>query len=46
MRTSVKRAASSFKKAVSKSFEPAPKVDGEKRVMVLVADGTEEIEVM
>ncbi|GAA6063868.1 hypothetical protein JCM10212_003604 [Sporobolomyces blumeae] len=45
-RTSVKRAASSFKKAVSKSFEPAPKVDGEKRVMVLVADGTEEIEVM
>lgn len=45
-RTSVKRAASSFKKAVSKSFEPAPKQVGEKRVMVLVADGTEEIEVM
>lgn len=45
-RTSVKRAASSFKKAVSKSFEPAPKAEGEKRVMVLVADGTEEIEVM
>lgn len=45
-RTSVKRAASSFKKAVSKSFEPAPKQAGEKRVMVLVADGTEEIEVM
>ncbi|GAA5932058.1 DJ-1/PfpI family protein [Sporobolomyces koalae] len=45
-RTSVKRAASSFKKAVSKSFEPAPKAEGEKRIMVLVADGTEEIEVM
>ncbi|GAA5837211.1 hypothetical protein JCM3766R1_002161 [Sporobolomyces carnicolor] len=45
-RTSVKRAASSFKKAVSRPFEPAPKVEGEKRVMVLVADGTEEIEVM
>ncbi|GAA5919702.1 hypothetical protein JCM1841_000754 [Sporobolomyces salmonicolor] len=45
-RTSVKRAASSFKKAASKAFEPMPKQRGEKRVLVLVADGTEEIEVM
>ncbi|GAA6000394.1 hypothetical protein JCM10207_007994 [Rhodosporidiobolus poonsookiae] len=43
--TSVKRVASAFKRA-QKAFEPAPKEEGEKRVLVLVADGSEEIEVM
>ncbi|SCV74240.1 BQ2448_6672 [Microbotryum intermedium] len=41
--TSVKRVASAVKKAV---FAPVAKQDGEKRVMILVADGSEEIEVM
>lgn len=45
-RTSVKRAASAVKKAATQAFAPIEKVDGEKRVLILVADGTEEIEVM
>ncbi|GAA6038952.1 hypothetical protein JCM8097_000591 [Rhodosporidiobolus ruineniae] len=44
--TSVKRVASTFAKRVNKTFEPIPKVEGEKRMMVLVADGSEEIETM
>lgn len=42
----LKRTASQWKKAAQKAFEPLPKEEGEKRVIVLVADGTEEIEVM
>lgn len=42
----LKRTASQWKKAAQKAFEPLPKEDGEKRVIVLVADGTEEIEVL
>ncbi|GAA5858460.1 hypothetical protein JCM8547_007316 [Rhodosporidiobolus lusitaniae] len=42
--TSVKRVASAFKRA-GKAFEPPPKEEGEKRVLILVADGSEEIEV-
>ncbi|BGP01254.1 hypothetical protein RTG_01234 [Rhodotorula toruloides ATCC 204091] len=41
----LKRTASQWKKAAQKAFEPLPKEEGEKRVIVLVADGTEEIEV-
>ncbi|KAM0755266.1 DJ-1 [Meredithblackwellia eburnea MCA 4105] len=45
--TSVKRAASAVKRAVEKvGFVPVEKADGEKRVLILVADGSEEIEVM
>ncbi|BGP30586.1 hypothetical protein JCM10296v2_002341 [Rhodotorula toruloides] len=42
----LKRTASQWKKAAQKAFEPLPKDEGEKRVIVLVADGTEEIEVI
>lgn len=46
-RTSVKRAASAVKRAVvSVGFVPVEKAPGEKRVLILVADGSEEIEVM
>lgn len=41
-RGSVRRAVNGFKKG----FVAVPKVEGEKRVLILVADGTEEIEVM
>lgn len=44
---SVRRAVSAVRKAVeSVGFVPADKVEGEKRVLILVADGSEEIEVM
>lgn len=45
-RTSVKRAASAVRKVATQAFAPLEKVEGEKRVLILVADGTEEIEVM
>lgn len=46
-RTSVKRAASAVKRAVEAAgFVPVEKVEGEKRVLILVADGSEEIEVV
>ncbi|BGP23280.1 DJ-1 family protein [Rhodotorula toruloides] len=41
----LKRTASQWKKAAQKAFDPLPKEEGEKRVIVLVADGAEEIEV-
>ncbi|GAA5998337.1 uncharacterized protein JCM10292_001131 [Rhodotorula paludigena] len=44
--TSVKRAASSFRRRAQKAFEPPAKSDGEKRVLLLVADGSEEIETL
>ncbi|GAA5866619.1 hypothetical protein JCM3774_004033 [Rhodotorula dairenensis] len=44
--TGLKRTASQWKRAAQKAFEPTPKAEGDKRVMVLVADGTEEIEVL
>ncbi|GAA5891321.1 hypothetical protein JCM6882_004656 [Rhodosporidiobolus microsporus] len=44
--TSVKRAASTFAKRAQKAFEPMPKEEGEKRMLVLVADGSEEIETL
>lgn len=43
----MRRAASAVRRAVeSVGFVPADKVEGEKRVLILVADGSEEIEVM
>ncbi|KAK4700772.1 hypothetical protein P7C70_g5472, partial [Phenoliferia sp. Uapishka_3] len=45
--TSIKRAASAVKRAVaSVGFVPTEKASGEKRILILVADGSEEIEVM
>ncbi|GAA5976597.1 hypothetical protein JCM10908_005560 [Rhodotorula pacifica] len=44
--TGLKRTASQWKRAAQKAFEPMPKAAGDKRVMVLVADGSEEIEVL
>jgi hypothetical protein len=43
---SVKRVASTFAKRAQKAFEPVPKEEGEKRILVLVADGSEEIETL
>lgn len=49
-KTSVKRAASALKKATASAFtfeyQPAAKGEGETRVLVLMADGTEEIELV
>ncbi|GAA5905677.1 uncharacterized protein JCM6883_005408 [Sporobolomyces salmoneus] len=38
--------AKTLKRAISKTFEPIAKEEGEKRVLVLVADGTEELSLM
>lgn len=45
-KTSVKRAASAMRKAAEKAFtfEPLAKEEGEKRVLILMADGSEEME--
>jgi hypothetical protein len=45
-KTSVKRAASAMRKAAEKAFtfEPVAKEEGEKRVLILMADGSEEME--
>lgn len=45
-RTSVKRAASAVRKAAASAFafEPLAKEEGEKRVLILMADGSEEME--
>ncbi|GAA5979515.1 hypothetical protein JCM11641_005419 [Rhodosporidiobolus odoratus] len=45
-RTTLSRAASSYAKKMNKAFAPAPKAEGEKRMLIIVADGSEEIEVM
>jgi putative intracellular protease/amidase len=42
----LKRTASQWKRAAQKAFEPMPKAEGDKRVMVLAADGGEEIELL
>lgn len=45
--TTVKRGPSGMRRAVERiGFVPAEKADGELRTMILVADGSEEIEVM
>ncbi|KWU43608.1 DJ-1 protein [Rhodotorula sp. JG-1b] len=44
--TGLKRTASQWKRAAQKAFEPMPKAEGDKRVMVLAADGGEEIELL
>lgn len=45
--TSVKRALTAVKRGMERSmFAPAVKAEGEKRVLILVADGSEEIEVL
>ncbi|GAA5821192.1 hypothetical protein JCM11251_004508 [Rhodosporidiobolus azoricus] len=44
--TSMKHAASTLAKRAQKAFEPLPKEEGEKRMLVLVADGSEEIETL
>ncbi|BGP38419.1 hypothetical protein JCM10450v2_002364 [Rhodotorula kratochvilovae] len=44
--TSVKRAASSFARRAGKPFDPPEKGADEKAVLVLCADGTEEIELL
>ncbi|KAK4047582.1 hypothetical protein OIO90_006123 [Microbotryomycetes sp. JL221] len=43
--TSVKRAASAIKRAAAQTFAPIEKQEGEKRVLILMADGSEEMEV-
>ncbi|KAM0788057.1 hypothetical protein ACM66B_001229 [Microbotryomycetes sp. NB124-2] len=42
--TSVKRAASAIKRAAAQTFAPLEKQEGEKRVLILMADGSEEME--
>lgn len=48
--TSVKRALTTVKKGVERmggvNFVPSEKIQGEQRVLILVADGSEEIEVL
>ncbi|BGP14407.1 hypothetical protein JCM10213_004531 [Rhodosporidiobolus nylandii] len=45
-RTTLSRAASSYAKRMQKAFDPLPKAAGEKRMLILVADGSEEIETL
>jgi hypothetical protein len=47
-KTTLQRASHSVRRAVEKMVyvPPAARVDGEKRVLILVADGSEEIEVL
>ncbi|GAA5946805.1 hypothetical protein JCM3765_002022 [Sporobolomyces pararoseus] len=45
-KSSLGRAANTLKKAISRTFEPLEREDGEKRVMILVADGTDELSLM
>lgn len=42
--TSVKRAASAIRRAAAQTFAPLEKQEGEKRVLILMADGSEEME--
>lgn len=44
--TGLKRTASQWKRAAQKAFEPMPKAEGDKRVLILTADGGEEIEII
>lgn len=44
--TGLKRTASQWKRAAQKAFEPMPKQTGDKRVLLMVADGSEEIETL
>ncbi|GAA5991995.1 hypothetical protein JCM5350_001872 [Sporobolomyces pararoseus] len=45
-KSSIGRAANTLKKAISRTFEPLEREEGEKRVMILVADGTDELSLM